>query len=153
MTDLENTLWSPGGKRGGINPEAGTDMYTLLYIIPITSKDRCVAQGTLLNTLQRPTWKEKSLSHVRLFATPWTIQSMVFSRPEYWSGWPFPSPGDLPNSGIELRSPTLQADSLPAEPQGKSKMTCMRKESKKRVDICITDSLYCTFETNWMLYE
>ena len=44
---------------------------------------------------------------------------MEFSRPEYWSEEPFPSPGDLPNPGIELRSPTLQADSLPAEPQGK----------------------------------
>ena len=42
-----------------------------------------------------------------------------FSRPQYWSGWPFPSPGDLPNPGTEPRSPTLQADSLPAEPQGK----------------------------------
>jgi len=52
-------------------------------------------------------------------ATPWTIQSMEFSRPEYWSGQPFPSPGDLPNPGIEPRSPTLQADSLPVEPQGK----------------------------------
>ena len=50
--------------------------------------------------------------------TPRSIQSMEFSRPEYWSGQPFPSPGDLPNSGIKLRSPTLQADSLPAEPQG-----------------------------------
>ena len=48
--------------------------------------------------------------------TPWTIQSMEFSRPEYWSGQPFPSPGDLPNPGIEPRSPTSQADSLPAEP-------------------------------------
>ena len=54
-----------------------------------------------------------------IFATPWTIQSMEFSRPEYWSGQLFPSPGDLPNSGIAPRSPTLQADSLPAEPPGK----------------------------------
>ena len=46
---------------------------------------------------------------------------MEFSRPEYWSGKPFPSPGDLPNPGIEPRSPALQADSLPAEPQGKPK--------------------------------
>ena len=44
---------------------------------------------------------------------------MEFSRPEYWSGQPFPSPGDLPDAGIEPRSPVLQADSLPAEPQGK----------------------------------
>ena len=43
---------------------------------------------------------------------------MEFSKPEYWNGYPFPSPGDLPNSGIKPRSPTLQADSLPAEPQG-----------------------------------
>ena len=48
---------------------------------------------------------------------------MEFSRPEYWSGYPFPSPGDLPNPGIEPRSPTLQVDSLPAEPQGKPKNT------------------------------
>ena len=46
---------------------------------------------------------------------------MEFSRPEYWSGWPFPSSGDLPNPGIKPRSPELQADSLPAEPQRKPK--------------------------------
>ena len=63
--------------------------------------------------------KWKLLSCVQLFSTPWTIQSLEFSRPEYWSGQPFPSPGDLPNSGIEPMSPALQADSLPAEPQGK----------------------------------
>ena len=61
-----------------------------------------------------------SLRHVLLFEIPWTIQSTVFSRPEYWSGQPFPSPGDHPNSGIEPSSSELQADSLPAEPQGKS---------------------------------
>ena len=48
---------------------------------------------------------------------------MEFSGPEYWSEWPFPSPGDLPNPGIKLRSPALRADSLPAEPQGKPKNT------------------------------
>ena len=57
-------------------------------------------------------------------ATPWTEAyqappSMGFSRQEYWGGLPFPSPGDLPNPGTESRSPTLQADSLTAEPQGK----------------------------------
>ena len=66
----------------------------------------------------------KSLSHVLLFATPWTIvhqapPSMGFSRQEYWSGLPFPSPGNLPNSGIEPRSPALQADALTSEPPGK----------------------------------
>ena len=48
---------------------------------------------------------------------------MEFSGSEYWSGQPFPSPGDLPNPEIEPRSPVLQVDSLPAEPQGKPKNT------------------------------
>ena len=66
----------------------------------------------------------KALSRVQLFATPWTVayqalQSMGFSRQEYWSGLPFPSPGDLPNPGIEPRSPVLQTDTLPSEPLGK----------------------------------
>ena len=66
----------------------------------------------------------KWLSHVRLFATPWTLAyhaplSIGFSRQEYWSGLPFPSPGDRPNPGIESRSPTLQVDSLLSEPPGK----------------------------------
>ena len=68
--------------------------------------------------------KVKSLSRVRLFATPWTVAyqappSMGFSRQEYWSGLPFPSPGDLPNPGIEPRSPAFQADALTSEPPGK----------------------------------
>ena len=63
----------------------------------------------------------KSLSRVQLFATPWTVAyqalpSMGFSRQEYWSGLPFPSPGDLPDPGIEPRSPALQADTLTSEP-------------------------------------
>ena len=66
----------------------------------------------------------KSLSHVQLLATSWTVAyqappSLGFSRQEYWSGLPFPSPGDLPNPGIEPRSPVLQADALPSEPPGK----------------------------------
>ena len=56
--------------------------------------------------------------------TPWTVArqaplSMGFSRQEYWNELPFPSPGDLPNSGTEPRSPALQVDSLPTEPPGK----------------------------------
>ena len=59
-------------------------------------------------------------------ATPWTVAhqaplSMELSRLEYWSGLPLPTPGDLPNPGIEPRSPALQADSLPYEPPGKQK--------------------------------
>ena len=75
--------------------------------------------------LKKKRWSEwRSLSCVWLFVIPWPIQSMEFSSPEYWSGKPFPSPGDLPNTGIEPRCPALQADSLPAEPQGKPR-TCL----------------------------
>ena len=62
--------------------------------------------------------ESESRSVVSDSVTPWTIQSMEFSRSEYWSGHPFPSPGDLPNPGIESRSATLQEDSFPAEPPG-----------------------------------
>ena len=63
------------------------------------------------------------LSRVCLFATPWTVAyqappSLEFSRQEYWSGLPFPSPGDLCNPGIKPGSPTMQADALPSEPPG-----------------------------------
>ena len=65
--------------------------------------------------------KVKSLSRVRLFGTPRTVAyqaslSLGFSRQEYWSGLPFPSPGDLPNPGIESGSPALEADALTSEP-------------------------------------
>ena len=63
--------------------------------------------------------KVKSFSRVLLFVTPWTVAcqaplSMGFFRQEYWSGLPFPSPGDLSDPGIEPRSPAMQADSLPS---------------------------------------
>ena len=67
----------------------------------------------------------KLLSHVQLFVIPWTVTyqaplSMGFSRQEYWSGLPFPSPRNLlPYPTIEPGSPTLQADALPSEPPGK----------------------------------
>ena len=69
---------------------------------------------------------------------------MEFSRPEYWSGWPFPSPGNLPNPGIEPRSPTLQADSLPAEPPGKPKNTGVGSLS-------LQQQIFLTQESNWGL--
>ena len=66
----------------------------------------------------------ESESEVQLFVSPWTVAyqappSMGFSRQEYWSGLPFPSPGDLPNPGIKPGSPALQADALPSDPPGK----------------------------------
>ena len=77
-------------------------------------------------------WWCQPLSAVQLFVTPGTVacQALLFtefSRQEYWSEKLFPSPGDLSNPGIEPRSPTLQVDSLPAEPQGKQ-----AEEIKKR---------------------
>ena len=77
----------------------------------------------------------KSLSHVRLFATPWAVayqapQSMEFSRQQYWSGLPFPSPGDLPSPGIEPESPAVQADALPSEPPGKPLLPGDQSERK-----------------------
>ena len=68
--------------------------------------------------------KVKSLSRVRLFATPWTAAyqappSVGFSRQEHWNGLPFPSPRDLPDPGTEPRSSALQADALTSEPPGK----------------------------------
>ena len=83
-------------------------------------------------------WSEvKSLNSVRLFVTPWTVAyqallSMGFSRQEYWSGLPFLSPGDLPNPGIEPRSPALQKDTLPSEPRGKPKVLPWRAETKRK---------------------
>ena len=73
--------------------------------------------------------KVKSLSRVRLFATSWTVAhqappSLGFSRQEYWSGLPFPSPGDLPNPGIEPRSPALRTDVLTSQLPGKPQLGC-----------------------------
>ena len=80
--------------------------------------------------------KLKLLSYVQLFATPWTVahqapSSMGFSRQEYWSGLPFPSPGDLSNPGIKPRSPTLQTDILTSEPPGKPRRRKVKSKGGK----------------------
>ena len=82
----------------------------------------------LLEGTKRTGKKSESVSPAQLFATPWDVASqaslsMEFSRPEYWSGLPFPPPGDLPHPGTEPRSPALQADSLLCEPPGSPKRT------------------------------
>ena len=86
----------------------------------MTSHGSCFSLKRRRGSLDKKV-KVKSLSCVQLFAIPWTVVyqaslSMGFSRQEYWSGLPFPSPGDLPNPGIEPRYPALQADALPSEP-------------------------------------
>ena len=70
---------------------------------------------------------------------PWTVAhqaplSMGFSRQEYWSGLPFPSPGDLPDPGIEFRSPTLQADALTSAPPGKPLNTRIQSLRKPTIE-------------------
>ena len=84
---------------------------------------------------------------VQLFATPWTVAhqappSMGFSRQEYWSGLPFPSPGDLPDPGIEPGSPASKADALTSEPPGwlhevihKSVYTFLQKDPEFSLDL------------------
>ena len=84
----------------------------------MTDKDKCMEQYIVVVVVVQ------SLSHIRLFVTPWTVAhqvplSMEFSKQEYWSGVPFPFPGDLPDPGIKPRSLTLWADSLLSEPPGK----------------------------------
>jgi len=106
-------------------------VYYVIYSIPCQIKRLMIHMNfyswTLLSCLLE-IWllksKVKLFSHVRVFATPWTIAyqpppSMEFSKQVYWSGLPFASPEYLPNPGIKRRSPTLQADALPSEPPRK----------------------------------
>ena len=122
-----------------------SDLYSTLNLEPASGRAACVCfSSPPLPAVPRPappsehsqrvclisirshiTKESQSVSHtvVSDSAIPWTVArqappSMGFSRQEYWSGLPFPYPGDLPNSGIEPRPPTLQADSLPLSRQG-----------------------------------
>ena len=130
--------------------------------------------------------KVKSLSHVWLFVTPWivayqappsmgfsrqecwsglpfpsplwTIQSMEFPKPEYWSELPHPPLGDLPHPRIKPRSPALQTNSLPAEPQGKPRilewvaylLSCRSSGPRNQTRVsCIAGGFF----TNWAIRE
>ena len=100
----------------------------------------------------------KWLSHVRLFATAWSVAyhaspSMGYSRQEYWSGLPFPSPEDLPDPGMEPGSPALLAGSLPAEPQGKPKNTGMDSLSLLQGIFLIQESNLGLLDCRWILYQ
>ena len=90
-------------------------------------------------------WEQGSLEHessnggkIDVTVTDQTLLSMEFSRQEYWSGLPFPSPEDLLYPGIEPGSPTSQADALPSEPPGKP--YCLFKEDNIKlwgIYVCI----------------
>ena len=90
----------------------------------------------------------KLLSCVLFFATSWTLTyqaplTMQFSRQGYWSGLPFPSPGDLPNPGIEPVCPALQADALPSEPPGQ---VSEYKTRLKKLTRCGDLKLTCSYK-------
>ena len=104
------------------------------------------------STCRQPKVKVK-VTQSRLFATPWTIQSIEFSRLQYWSGQPFPSPGYLPNPGTEPRSPALQADSLPAEPQGNPKNTRVGSLSLLQGIFPTQESNQGLLHCKWILYQ
>ena len=93
----------------------------------------------------------ESLSRVQLFAIPWTVayqaSSMGFSRQEYWSGLPFPSPGNLPDPGIKPRSPALQADVLLSEPPGKPPHPLPRRKKNIYIYISFKSPLHFLFTT------
>ena len=105
------------------------------------------------NVYQQMNGKWKLLSRVRLFVTPWTIQSMEFSRPEYWSELLFPSPGDLPNPVIKPRSPALQADSFLAELQKKPKNTGVGSLSLLQAIFPTQESNGDLLHCRWILYQ
>ena len=120
------------------NPKIGFSWDSAALNIPANLENSAVATGLEKvsfhsNPIERQCQrmlkvkvKLKLLSHVWLFATPWTVAyqaplSMGFSRQECRSRLPFPSPGDLPNPGIKPGSPALQTDASPSGPPGKTK--------------------------------
>ena len=91
----------------------------------------------------------KSLSRVRLFATPWTVAhqaplSMGFSRQGYWSGFPFPSPGDLHDPKIEPTSPVLAAKFFSNEPPGEPQHYLRVKSEVAQSCLTLCDAVDCT---------
>ena len=95
-------------------------------LVAQTVKRLPTMQETRVQSLGQDDLEEQMATHSSVLAwkIPWTEepgrpQSMGLPRQEYWSGLPFPSPGDLPNPGIEPRSPALQTDALTSEPPGK----------------------------------
>ena len=117
-----------------------------LFFLPA----RCARRQT---QVRLPGLVSVSRSVVSNFVTPWTTArqaslSMEFSRNKYWSGLPFPSPGDLPDPGIKSGLPTLQADALPSEPPGKSNV--LRKHLLIK---CLNINLICPYTTRKFLTD
>ena len=138
--NLETQQWQQDWKR------------SVFILIPIKGNAKECSNYRMIALISHSS-KWKLLSSVQLFATPWTTESMEFSRPEYWSGTPFPSPGDLPNPGIKPRSPTLQVDSLPTEPQGKPKNTGVGSLSLLQRIFPTQEMSWGLLHFRWILYQ
>ena len=112
----------------------------------------------IIQEMQIKTTIKQQLTHVRMKVK--VTQScltlcnpMEFSRPEYWSGQPFPSPGDLPNPGIEPRYPALQMVSLPAKPPGKPRNTGVGSLSLLQWIFLTQESNQSLLHCRWILYQ
>ena len=126
----EGVLAPPLRAQGGAVSEGGLESQAMQKFLPSFARHGLLHENIFLSShLLINFWslmiksESESVSRVRLFATPLTRGhqaplSMRFTRQEYWSWLPFPSPGDLPDPGIERGSPALQAHSLLSEPQG-----------------------------------
>ena len=132
--------WAPP-KRGGALSALQFPVFTSLPVS--TSQNQSSWRGVL------------GVAGVRLFATLWTLAhqaplSVEFSRQEYWSGLPFPSPGNLPNPGVEPRSPELQAEPLPPELLGKPIL--LLDWLKSRIHLCLySDKILKNIKKNEIL--
>ena len=114
-----------------VDSKIGAETVQEQCVLVLKSKEGLREQWGYVKRTEEPAWRGSHWSsepvklpnHVQLFETPWTIASqappsMEFSRQAYWSGLPFPSPGDLPDPGFKPRSPALQADALLSELPG-----------------------------------
>ena len=134
-----------------VNSLRGKDQMLFETAAGLARKVRKDFRGDMLQglndmDLKKRRKKVKSLSHVWLFVTPWTVAyqappSMGFSRQQYRSGLLFPSPGHLPDSGIEHGSPAFQADPLTSEPPGKP---CFREVHTVSVLYCAHYCMKCS---------
>ena len=115
---LLNIVHRPSVTRNSASPPPTVPLFFLKHHCPTIlgfspSKSSAISLKTAFRLSHiLSLYEVKSLSRVQLFATPWTVAyyappSMGFSRQEYWSGLPFPSPEDLPDPGIEPTSPAL----------------------------------------------
>ena len=114
--------------------------------------------SSVLSSHSSPLCMLSHFSPVWLFATLWTVAhqallSMGFSRQEYWSGFPCPPPGDIPNPGIEPRPPALQVDSLPSEPSGEHKNTGVHTLSLLQGIFPTQESNWGLLHCRWILYQ